>query len=148
MVESNPEDAPGVCPKGSAALDGHIARRVWGMKQWVLFILKNVVGWILMLLAWPVGLTFPGPGGLPLFLIGFALITFPGKRNITARVLRGIPVNRNSRAYQTSLGITAVVLPALVLVYLRFVQLRDLFKLLTKKGLVLSTLYVCGVSAI
>jgi len=27
----------------------------------------------------------PGPGGLPLFLIGFGLITFPGKRRITAR---------------------------------------------------------------
>jgi hypothetical protein len=34
----------------------------------------------------------PGPGGIPLFLIGFALISFPGKRRLTARVLRGKPV--------------------------------------------------------
>ncbi len=53
------------------------------------FILKNVIGWTLMLLALPVGIAVPGPGGLPIFLIGFALVTFPGKRRLTARVMRG-----------------------------------------------------------
>jgi hypothetical protein len=52
-------------------------------------ILKNVIGWLLMLSALPIGVALPGPGGLPLFLIGFALVTFPGKRKLTARVMRG-----------------------------------------------------------
>jgi hypothetical protein len=52
-------------------------------------ILKNVIGWTLMLSSLPVGIALPGPGGIPLFLIGFALVTFPGKRKLTARVMRG-----------------------------------------------------------
>src|SRR2546423_11001252 len=58
----------------------------WGIKDWVWFLVNNIIGWVLILLAWPVGLALPGPGGLPMFLIGFALITFPGKRHLTARV--------------------------------------------------------------
>ena len=53
------------------------------------FILKNVIGWVLMISALPVGFVVPGPGGFPLFLLGFALVTFPGKRRLTARVMRG-----------------------------------------------------------
>jgi uncharacterized membrane protein YbhN (UPF0104 family) len=53
------------------------------------FIFKNVIGWVLILSSIPVGFTFPGPGGLPLFLVGFALVTFPGKRQLTSRVMRG-----------------------------------------------------------
>jgi hypothetical protein len=53
------------------------------------FIFKNVIGWMLIILAIPVGLTVPGPGGIPIFLIGFALVTFPGKRKLTSRVMRG-----------------------------------------------------------
>jgi hypothetical protein len=41
------------------------------------FILKNVIGWTFMLLSPVLGVAVPGPGGLPLFLIGFALVTFP-----------------------------------------------------------------------
>src|ERR1700722_18489121 len=52
-------------------------------------IVKNVIGWALILVSPAVGFTLPGPGGIPLLLIGFALITFPGKRKITARVLPG-----------------------------------------------------------
>ena len=55
-------------------------------------ILKNVIGWVLILLSFAAGPLVPGPGGIPLFLIGFALISFPGKRRLTARVLRGKPV--------------------------------------------------------
>jgi hypothetical protein len=54
---------------------------------WIIF--KNVIGWILIILSVPAGLTLPGPGGLPMFLIGFALVTFPGKRRLTSRVMRG-----------------------------------------------------------
>ena len=53
------------------------------------FIFKNVVGWILILSSPVLGLTFPGPGGAPAFIIGFALVTFPGKRKLTSRVMRG-----------------------------------------------------------
>src|SRR3989442_1229398 len=110
----------------------------WGIREWVWFLVNNIIGWLLIVLAWPIGIAIPGPGGLPLFLIGFALITFPGKRNLTARVLRGIPVDRNSRAYRTTLGFVAVILPALVLIYLNFIPLREQFRLLTKRGMVLS----------
>ncbi|HEY2842890.1 MAG TPA: lysylphosphatidylglycerol synthase domain-containing protein, partial [Bryobacteraceae bacterium] len=51
--------------------------------------MKNIVGWAFILVSPAVGFTLPGPGGIPLFLIGFALVTFPGKRKLTARVLRG-----------------------------------------------------------
>src|SRR3954454_9288340 len=66
------------------------------------FIVKNVVGWVFILGSLPVGLTVPGPGGIPLFLIGFALVTFPGKRKLTSRVMRGLPV-RIDPAYLTFL---------------------------------------------
>ena len=52
--------------------------------------------------------------GFPLFLIGFAMITFPGKRGLTARVMRGRPLRKNSP--QTICGeiIAAFALPALM----------------------------------
>lgn len=54
---------------------------------WLIF--KNVIGWMLVVLSIPVGITAPGPFGFPIFLIGFGLITFPGKRRLTSRVMRG-----------------------------------------------------------
>jgi hypothetical protein len=51
------------------------------------FVLKNVLGWFLILLSFVLG-PVPGPGGIVVFLIGFALVWFPGKRRLTARVLR------------------------------------------------------------
>jgi hypothetical protein len=56
---------------------------------WV--IVKNCIGWMLMIAALVLGGVFPEPIGTPLFLIGFALISFPGKRSLTSRVFRGIP---------------------------------------------------------
>src|ERR1041385_5155246 len=53
--------------------------------SWI--IVRNVIGWLFMLLALPIGVVVPGPLGFPLFLIGFGLVTFPGKRKLTARVL-------------------------------------------------------------
>src|SRR4051794_25970218 len=67
-------------------------RRVaWSFFDYFWFVFKNVLGWIFILGSFPVGLTVPGPGGVPLFLIGFALVTFPGKRKITSHVMRGRP---------------------------------------------------------
>ncbi len=53
------------------------------------FILKNVVGWLCILGSPILGILLPGPGGIPLFLIGFALVTLPGKRRLTTRFMRG-----------------------------------------------------------
>ena len=55
-------------------------------------ILRNILGWSLILVSFVAGPLVPGPGGIPLFLIGFALISLPGKRRLTARVLRGKPL--------------------------------------------------------
>lgn len=84
---------------------------------WAWFLLKNLIGWVLIVGAF-LSAPLPGPGGIPLFLIGFGLITFPGKRRITARVLRGRPVPRDSRAFQYVVAVLAAVLPAAAFVYL------------------------------
>jgi hypothetical protein len=77
--------------------------------------LRNVLGWLLILAAFVAGPLVPGPGGIPLFLIGFALISFPGKRRLTARVLRGKPVRfRQAPLAFVNIGV-ALVVPALVL---------------------------------
>jgi uncharacterized membrane protein YbhN (UPF0104 family) len=76
------------------------------------FILKNVIGWVLMLSALPVGLVVPGPGGLPIFLIGFALVTFPGKRKLTARVMRGRGMRLESAFFTTITSFVSIVLTA------------------------------------
>jgi len=52
------------------------------------FVLKNVVGWVLILLAFALG-PMPGPGGIVVFLVGFGMISFPGKRRLIVRVFRG-----------------------------------------------------------
>jgi hypothetical protein len=67
------------------------SERFFGGWSWL--ILKNVIGWALIMLSFVAGPLVPGPGGIPLFLIGFALISFPGKRRLTARVLRGRAVS-------------------------------------------------------
>jgi hypothetical protein len=70
---------------------------------WIIF--KNVIGWILIILSIPVGFTVPGPGGIPMFIIGFALVTFPGKRRLTSRVMRGrgLPIEMEVFTFLTAL---------------------------------------------
>src|SRR6266496_490602 len=85
------------------------------LSEYAWFIVRNLVGWILVLSALPVGFLFPGPLGFPIFLIGFALITFPGKRRLTARVLRGKAVSRESKAFRATIRILAVLLPGVVI---------------------------------
>jgi hypothetical protein len=77
--------------------------------------LKNLIGWVLILAAFVAGPLVPGPGGLPLFLIGFALISFPGKRRLTARVLRGRPVRFRPAPFVLTCTGLALAAPALVL---------------------------------
>ena len=62
-------------------------------REYFWFVVKNVIGWVFILASPVLGALIPGPGGLPLFLIGFALVTFPGKRKLTSRVMRGIPMD-------------------------------------------------------
>ncbi len=94
-------------------------RPSWSFVDYFWFILKNAIGWILVLSSFVVGPFIPGPGGIPLFLIGFALITFPGKRRLTARILRGRPVNPQDPGYRLIVAAIAILVPG-VLLYLAF----------------------------
>ncbi len=85
------------------------------------FILKNVIGWVLILASIPIGITVPGPGGIPAFLIGFALVTFPGKRRLTSRVMRGRPIDLEAEIFTFA---TAVVSVLVTLVLLWFISDR------------------------
>ena len=79
---------------------------------------RNILGWVLIFSSWALGLLSPVPIGFVLFLVGFGLIWFPGKRRITARVLSGKPVPEDSRVFRVGMAVTAVVLPTLLIVYL------------------------------
>jgi uncharacterized membrane protein YbhN (UPF0104 family) len=95
------------------------------------FILKNVIGWLLMLLSPVLGVAVPGPGGLPLFLIGFALVTFPGKRRLTARVMRGRRMQLESAFFTTitsfvSILVTGIIIAVLVAKYGNVIELYSI----------------------
>jgi hypothetical protein len=79
------------------------------------FILKNVIGWLLMLSALPVGIVVPGPGGLPIFIIGFALVTFPGKRKLTARVMRGRRMHLESAFFTAITSFVSILLTGVII---------------------------------
>ncbi|HEV2295906.1 MAG TPA: lysylphosphatidylglycerol synthase transmembrane domain-containing protein [Tepidisphaeraceae bacterium] len=82
------------------------------------FILKNVIGWLMMLSALPLGIVLPGPGGLPIFIIGFALVTFPGKRKLTARVMRGRRMQLESAFFTTITSFVSILLTGGIISYL------------------------------
>jgi hypothetical protein len=100
-------------PEQPASPDPAFRPRVRLVYYYSWLILKNVIGWIFILASGPIGLTLPGPGGLPLFLIGFAMITFPGKRALTGRVLRGRPLPLRSRRMIIWESVAAIFLPAM-----------------------------------
>jgi hypothetical protein len=90
------------------------AQRFFGGWGWL--ILRNAVGWPLILASFVTGPLVPGPGGSLLFLVGFALASFPGKRRLTARVLRGSPVQFHAFAFGiVSFGV-ALLVPCLLFV--------------------------------
>src|SRR5687767_14788450 len=89
------------------------ARRFLADYAW--FIVRNIIGWILILASPVLGAFFPGPGGLPIFLIGFALVTFPGKRKITARFLRGRRFQIEDRAYAMTAAFVSILIPGVAL---------------------------------
>ncbi len=92
---------------------GFAVRRFFSKYFW--FILKNVLGWTLILLSLVAGPLVPGPGGLPLFLIGFALVTLPGKRRFTARLLRGRPIRYATKWFARIVPLVALAAPLAVL---------------------------------
>ena len=73
------------------------ASRFYAGYTWL--ILRNALGWCLIGISLVAGPLVPGPGGIPLFLIGFALVSFPGKRRLTARVLRGRPLRFRAKLF-------------------------------------------------
>lgn len=106
-------------PPGAARVYDHPGPSTrWSVGDWAWFIVKNILGWILILGSGPIGLAVPGPGGLPLFIIGFALITFPGKRHITARILRGTPVHPENRGYRITVAAIALLAPLGLIIWL------------------------------
>lgn len=82
-----------------------------GMHGYARIIIKNVLGWLLILSSFVIGPLIPGPGGIPVFLIGFALVAFPGKRRLTARVLRGKRLVE-TRGYEVAVWLITLLLPA------------------------------------
>ena len=117
-----PASQPGTHPLDYRG-HGHGHRRPSVFANWFWFVLKNVIGWVLILTAIVMGPLVPGPGGLPVFFIGFGLITFPGKRRITARVLSGVPIDPHGKAYRRGVALIGVLLPAAVLIYLAYERL-------------------------
>jgi hypothetical protein len=79
------------------------------------FILKNVIGWLMMLASPVLGIAIPGPGGLPVFIIGFALVTFPGKRKLTARVMRGRGMQLESAFFTAITSFVSVLLTGVII---------------------------------
>ena len=122
------------------------SQRFLASRYWL--VLKNIIGWILILAALVAGPLVPGPGGIPLFLIGFALISFPGKRRLTARVLRGKPVRFRHTPFALICTGVALILPAL---FVTFVPSRPrwIAKLradaVTRGSLAILALYSIGV---
>lgn len=97
------------------------------LKSQFWFIAKNVIGWLLMLSAMPIGVALPGPGGIPIFLVGFALATIPGKRRMTSHVMRGRPVRVNSRLFAGIVSFISVVACVAIVWYFshRFREIVD-----------------------
>jgi hypothetical protein len=112
LPNPSPHHIDRVLDSGEAAVGA--VRRFFASYFWIIF--KNVIGWLLILLSLPAGVALPGPGGLPMALIGFALVAFPGKRRITSHVLRGRPLRVEASIF-TTLTTAASLLAIGVLLY-------------------------------
>ncbi len=128
--------------RGRTAISG--IRRFIADYFW--FVLKNVVGWLFILGSLPVGLTLPGPGGIPLFLIGFALVTFPGKRRLTTRVMRGVPMHVEP-VYFTFLTTLISVLVTAGALWFAKAKYEALLETVHLKITPVELLGVCGIAA-
>ena len=118
MSEQRPDNF--ILDYGSRQLE--YGRRLLLTYAWI--IGKNLIGWLLILFSLPAGALVPGPGGLPMFIIGFAMVSFPGKRQLTARVMHGKPIPRDSAVYKWSSLAAVFLLPVGVLLYI-YIQRDD-----------------------
>ncbi len=107
-------------PKRSLKPENDPADRSTFLRRYTWIIIKNVVGWVLMLSAIAVGSVFPVPLGTPMFIIGFAMITLPGKRRLTSGALRGIPIKLYTRKALTWRLAIALLLPPAAVWFLAF----------------------------
>lgn len=117
-------------------------QRFYGGYTWL--VLKNLIGWTLILLALVAGPIVPGPGGIPLFLVGFALVSFPGKRRLTARVLRGRRISFRGPTLKLVILGVSLVAPALAL-RLFGTRLESISAAPTQGLLVFVAVYALGV---
>jgi len=120
------------------------SERFYGGYTWL--ILKNLIGWTLILASLVAGPLIPGPGGIPLFLVGFALVSFPGKRKLTARILRGRRIALRGRAVLFTILASSLALPALPLWFFES-RVDWLAAPWVKRPLYLSAGYLVGVFA-
>jgi hypothetical protein len=97
------------------------------LTRYVAVVVKNVVGYLLILCAIVVGGIFPGPLGTPMFLIGFAMITFPGKRKLTSGALRGIQIPLFSSKARVWRLAVSLLLPPGFIILLEFMRLPNLY---------------------
>jgi uncharacterized membrane protein YbhN (UPF0104 family) len=95
-----------------------VLRRASRVAVYSWLIGRNVLGWLLIFSSWAAGMLSPVPIGFFLFLLGFGLIWFPGKRRITARVLSGRPIPEQSWPFRLLMAATAIILPTLLVAYL------------------------------
>ncbi len=102
----------------STATPPFAARRPSLLANYLWLAAKNLIGWMLILSSWALGIISPIPIGFFFFLIGFSLIWFPGKRRLTARLLRGSPVPQQSRTYAISVTTATVIVPTIVVIWL------------------------------
>ena len=69
---SQPQPDPANVPFAAAVTDARTLtdriRRFFAEYAW--FIVRNVIGWLLIVASPALGVLVPGPGGLPIFLIG------------------------------------------------------------------------------
>ena len=105
------------------------------MREYFFVVAKNVVGWLFILASPILGVTLPGPGGIPVFLVGFALVTLPGKRRITTRLMRGRRFDLSDPAFVGLTTTAAVIVTAGVVGYLAWGFFRQIEAFLKSYGL-------------
>lgn len=135
-----PTSIPPASPKARSSVTQFLADYFW-------YVLKNIIGWVLILSAWPIGIAIPGPGGIPLFLIGFALITFPGKRKLAARVLRGRPLDLFTRPFFLMKTGISMILPVAGLWYAAHLE-RPEVAWLAQRPLLMGAAYLLSVALV
>ncbi len=100
-------------PGPGASKPDLLAKAQQFLSDYLWIIVRNVIGWLLIPTSLVLGAILPGPFGLPIFLIGFALVTFPGKRRLTARVLRGRRLRLETRAYAIIAAVISIIIPGI-----------------------------------